>query len=130
MKVFGDELEGFAEMGGFVFANHGVSAWPSQHARASGSYVCFAILYLLNSESHAAIINETVLVAKAFLDEELAKYDSWEKFLADKNISRIIEIDKEHFSRLKKDGVGRDTIQKFLGKNWERERKTQATLTK
>lgn len=65
-----------------------------------------------------AVLNETVLVAKEFLDRELAKYESWEEAVAaDKFISGLFDnpIPLDRFQQLKNKGVGRDTIQKFLG---------------
>jgi hypothetical protein len=67
-----------------------------------------------------AVINETVLAVKKFLDEELAKCETWEGFSSDKNIRTILVIDSEPaFRKLKGAGIGRDTILKFLGGNWK-----------
>ena len=59
--------------------------------------------------------NETVLAAKDFLDGELAKYDTLNR--DDKSITLIV-TDESNFQQLKKNGVGRETILKFLGGNW------------
>lgn len=57
----------------------------------------------------------TVQTAKEYLDAELAKYETWE---AAGDFAKGI-TDDEHFYQLKKNGVGRTTIQKFLGGNWQ-----------
>lgn len=82
----------------------------------------------LEWSSSPAVMNETVLATKEFLDAELAKYESWED-LSDKNIRQIFydrkkkdgtPIKPEHaFVNTKTKGVGRDTILKFLGGNWK-----------
>ncbi len=65
--------------------------------------------------TNPAVINETVLAVKRFLDAELAKYDTLCQF--NKSI-KLIET-KSQFDKLKKTGVGQTTILKFLGKNWK-----------
>jgi len=67
-----------------------------------------------------AVLNETVLVTKEFLDGELAKYESWEDAIntANKFISSIGIDSKASFAASKK-GVGQTTIHEFLGKGWE-----------
>lgn len=62
-----------------------------------------------------AVINETVLVAKEFLNRELAKYETWEAL---GKFNRRL-IDKFNFNKIKQQGVGHDTILKFLGGNWK-----------
>jgi len=63
-----------------------------------------------------AVINETVLVAKEYLDRELAKYDDWNH--AGKN-TRMIFASNSQFQNCKKEGIGHGTILKFLGGNWK-----------
>jgi len=63
-----------------------------------------------------AIVNETVLVAKEFLDAELAKCDHWNHL--DKSI-RVIFSSNSQFQECKQEGVGRTTILNFLGGNWK-----------
>lgn len=63
-----------------------------------------------------AVINETVLVAKEFLDAELTK--GWK----DSGASTRVLFDSKHaFEQAmhKPEGAGRDTILKFLGGNWK-----------
>lgn len=77
-----------------------------------------------------AVLIETVLAAKRYLDGELAKYDSWE--LLDKSIRQLFSetqkySSKGRFKQLQKDGVGRGTLQKFLGKNYK-EHMVQAAI--
>ncbi len=62
-----------------------------------------------------AVINETVLAAKNFLDVELAKYDY---ATSDKSI-RCLFKSKAAYAESKTKGVGRETILKFLGGNWK-----------
>jgi len=70
----------------------------------------------LNWTTSPAVINETVLAAKEFLDEELAK--GWKD--SDKNIRVLFESQHAFEQAMRKeDGTGRDTILKFLGKNWK-----------
>jgi len=68
-----------------------------------------------------AVLNETVLAVKTYLDTELAKYETWEELCSDNLIRTNLGIDSGHaFSKLKDKGVGRDTILKFLGKGWKK----------
>ena len=67
-----------------------------------------------------AVYTESVLVAKEYLDGELAKYESWGKAkksylinLLDRNLT------EGKFQDLKKSGVGQTTLLKFLGGNWK-----------
>jgi len=53
--------------------------------------------------------------ALQYLDQELAKCESWEG--SDKSI-RPLFSEEGGFQKAKKEGVGRDTILKFLGGNW------------
>lgn len=70
----------------------------------------------LNWSTSPAVMTQTILVAKEFLDAELAKYETWEKVPGD-FAKNIIET-KESFNKIKAHGVGRDTLVKFLGGNW------------
>jgi len=64
-----------------------------------------------------AVINETVLTTKEFLDGELGKAESLE--CLDKSIKALFLGKKGDFKHCKKNGVGRTIIRKFLGKNWK-----------
>jgi hypothetical protein len=64
-----------------------------------------------------AIINETVLAAKEFLDGELAK-GSNRKELSNRHIKQLFSNDAE-YRNTKSKGVGQTTILKFLGGNWK-----------
>jgi hypothetical protein len=61
-----------------------------------------------------AVINETVQTAKEYLERELAKYEIWEDLRADKFIGPIFDSEPQ-FRSIKGQGVGRETILKFLG---------------
>lgn len=63
-----------------------------------------------------AVYTETVLVAKEFLDGELAKYETWET--SNGNIRCLFESQRAYEST-KARGVGQTTILKFLGGNWK-----------
>lgn len=63
-----------------------------------------------------AVINETVHAAMDYLNGELEKCASLD--MTDKFISHLFENAKS-FSNAKRDGVGRDSILKFLGGNWK-----------
>lgn len=65
-----------------------------------------------------AVYTETVLVAKEYLDGELAKCETWEELRANKSISSLIDGEKG-FRSSKGQGVGQTTILKFLGGNWK-----------
>lgn len=65
-----------------------------------------------------AVINETVLATKKFLDAELAKCKTWKEFRSDRFIRPIIQTEPE-FRSIKGKGIGRETILKFLGGNWK-----------
>jgi len=58
----------------------------------------------------------TVLVAKEYLDGELAKYETWELF--NKSIKQLFESEAQ-WRNTKSKGVGQTTILKFLGGNWK-----------
>ena len=66
------------------------------------------------------MINETVRVAKQYLDNELKKFEGWEDFKtrSDKSI-RTLFPDEESFAVPKGRGVGRTILIKFLGANWK-----------
>lgn len=65
-----------------------------------------------------SVYTETVLVAKEYLDGELAKYETWDKCL-NKNIKALFSGTKGDFQHAKTKGVGQTTILKFLGGNWK-----------
>jgi hypothetical protein len=70
---------------------------------------------------------ESVRAAKAYLDTELAKYETWEDAKeANCSLINILGNDIRRYTQLRNDllegknskGVGQTTILKFLGKNW------------
>jgi len=63
-----------------------------------------------------AVINETVLVAKEFLDAELAKHETWD---TSGKYTKGLFINQRSFETAKGMGIGRDAILKFLGGNWK-----------
>ena len=63
------------------------------------------------------IVYQTILSVKKYLDDELAKHNTWEDFRSDKS---IIPIESEpEFRSVKGKGIGRLTISKFLGSNFK-----------
>ena len=78
-----------------------------------------------------AVINETVLATKTFLDTELAKYKTWEDAkkspifgrlfvgLIDKK-TRNVKNPRAVFGQVKSKGNGEETILRFLGDNWKK----------
>jgi len=62
-----------------------------------------------------AIMTQTILTAKEFLDAELAKYDDLGHA---GEIASMIFSTNSQFENCKKEGVGRHTLIKFLGGNW------------
>ena len=71
-------------------------------------------------QSNTAVMLETVLTAKEFLESELAKYETWDKFRIIKSNSTIFDFnEKETFTRAQEQGIGSPTILKFLGANWK-----------
>jgi hypothetical protein len=62
-----------------------------------------------------SVINETIFAAKKFLEEELARCESLDH---PGELSSVILSSNSQFQQCKRDGVGRDTIKKFLGGNW------------
>ena len=69
----------------------------------------------LNWTTSPAVVNETVLAAKEFLDGELTKSESFGTL--NESIKRL--TDKHNYDKLKETGVGQTTILKFLGGNWK-----------
>jgi ParB-like chromosome segregation protein Spo0J len=70
-------------------------------------------------EPRPKLINSDVEKAKKFLDDELAKYETWEKIRSEKNIRAILGVDNgQAFAALKNKGAGRATILAYLGKPW------------
>jgi ParB/RepB/Spo0J family partition protein len=66
--------------------------------------------------NNTKVMNETVLAANEFLNAELAKYDSWEKFKKSHLINLLDGSRKEDFKRLKNQGVGQtDNLRSSLG---------------
>jgi ParB-like chromosome segregation protein Spo0J len=68
----------------------------------------------LNWSTSPAIMTQTILTAKEFLDNELAKCD-WS---SSGEIAKCLFNSKTAFNEAKTKGVGRDTLVKFLGGNW------------
>jgi len=73
-------------------------------------------------EMRPGVINETVKVARDFLNAELAKYKSWED--ARLTLINLLGLNEtkypeREFQKLKAQGVGQTTILKFLGKGWK-----------
>lgn len=65
-----------------------------------------------------AIINQTILTVKEYLDTELAKYKNWNHAAT---CVRVLFSTNSQFQEVKNrpEGVGRDTILKFLGPEWK-----------
>ena len=66
-----------------------------------------------------AIMNETILAVKEYLDGQLAKYKTWDEAQGDKFITLICGH-QGGFTELKKEGAGRKAILSFLGPEWKR----------
>jgi len=66
-----------------------------------------------------AVVNETVLTTKEFLDAELKKCETWDKFQKNHLIDLLDGSREEDYKRLRSKGVGQTTILKFLGGNWK-----------
>ncbi len=67
----------------------------------------------------SAVKVQTILTAKEFLDAELKKYETWEQFRTGGFSRAILHIENgQAFAATKKEGVGRETLMKFLGGNW------------
>ena len=70
----------------------------------------------LDWSTSPAVTTQTVQTAKEYLDTELAKMDT----LSDLDLIFLSGLKTENeFASLKKRGVGRETILKFLGGNWK-----------
>lgn len=71
-------------------------------------------------KSDPRIINETVQVAKEFIDAELSRFETWQQVESAKNsiLTSICE-NAQGFGKAKKDGAGRGIICAFLGRNWK-----------
>ncbi len=69
----------------------------------------------LNWSTSPAVMVQTILVAKEFLDGELAKYETLK---TSGEITRCLFKTQTAFQESKTKGVGRDTLVKFLGGNW------------
>ena len=77
-----------------------------------------------------AVINETVLAVKTFLDGELANYKNIKEFKKSDLINLLGLKGKENqFQSIRKRGVGQTVILKFLGKNWKQWMVQQALET-
>lgn len=64
-----------------------------------------------------SIIIETVKATRNYLNAELAKYESWED--ASEGLINLLDLaNQSTFQNIKTKGVGKNTIQKFLGENW------------
>ena len=61
-----------------------------------------------------AVVNQTVMAVKNFLDGELAKSESYRTL--NESIKRL--TDKHNYDVVRDKGVGQTTILKFLGGNW------------
>jgi hypothetical protein len=57
-------------------------------------------------------------VAKEYLDGELAKYDSWDKYVTGSTLKGIFK-NKKAFLHSKKKGVATEPIKRFLGGSWK-----------
>jgi hypothetical protein len=65
------------------------------------------------------VITMTIRQVKKFLDKKIAKYKDLEDFHTDESISMNLFASNSQFQKVKKEGVGRDTILKFLGDPWK-----------
>ena len=63
-----------------------------------------------------AIMTQTILTAKEFLDTELAKYKTWQELPGD--FAKQLFKSEAIWRNTKSQGVGRRTLCKFLGGNW------------
>lgn len=71
----------------------------------------------LNWSTSPAVTTQTILTAKEFLDAELAKYETWDNAGEITSVKKLFASNRQ-FQEVKRSGVGRDTIVKFLGGNW------------
>ena len=76
--------------------------------------------------TNPAVAIETVLATKEFLDGELAKCETWAT--SDKSIRGLFDSQRA-YETAKGMGVGRETIQKFLGGNWKQSVIAEALAT-
>jgi hypothetical protein len=67
--------------------------------------------------SNTGVILETIQVAKEYLESEIAKYDNFDEILPKDFFRQIIE-NAHCFTTCKRDGIGLNTLKKFLGANW------------
>lgn len=68
-----------------------------------------------------AVVCETIAAVKEFLDAQIAPYAHLEAFCKAAKFSGLELFPHErNFQQIKKAGVGRETICKFLGKNWKK----------
>jgi len=73
----------------------------------------------LNWDTSPAVMTQTILTAKEFLDAELAKYETWDNAGENTSVKSLFTSNRQ-FQEVKnsKSGVGRDILVKFLGGNW------------
>jgi hypothetical protein len=71
----------------------------------------------LNWNTSPAVMVQTISAAKEFLDAELAKYEAWDNAGDFASVKKLFASNRQ-FQEVKRSGVGRDTIVKFLGGNW------------
>jgi len=69
----------------------------------------------LNWSTAPAIMVQTILTAKEYLDAELQKYEEWNNA---QDFLRVLFSSNRQFQEVKKTGVGEGTLAKFLGGNW------------
>lgn len=71
-------------------------------------------------QTSPSVLIETVKVTKQFLDEELAKYKTFEDFQKSSFLNkRALFVGKKGDFLIAQKGVGQGTIVHFLGKGWE-----------
>ena len=72
-----------------------------------------------------SVINESVRVAKDYIDSELRKYESWEELKRTGGTTSMLfktwdfKSEPELWQRLKTRGVGKETLEIFMGKPWK-----------
>jgi len=67
-------------------------------------------------KTNPAVINETVLAVRDYLNAQLAKFDNWE---TSHEVIRGLFDNQRAFETAKGRGVGQGTILKFLGPSWK-----------
>lgn len=68
-----------------------------------------------------AVMTETVLSARDFIDDVFSQVDTWEQFRGDKNISpNFPGMTEPVYRAIKSQGAGREAIMSFLGGNWKK----------